>query len=295
MTGRAGRRYAIGAASGLGSAILFGLSAPLAKVLLPKVSPWLLAGLLYLGAGVGLSIIRLLAHLRPGVDTSDLLRREDLPRLLVIVVAGGALGPVLLLVGLTRVSGVVGSLLLNLEAVFTMGLAVLAYRERLGRFESLGAVLVVAGAVVVTYQPDTWHADLVGAIAIAGACFSWALDNNLTRQIAVRNPVQIVQVKTLSAGIGNVVLAWVVGHRLPLSIVPAALLLGFVSYGLSIVLDVYALRYVGAAREAVFFAIAPFAGALAAIPLLHERFTASDYSAGALMAFGIALVVRARR
>jgi len=292
---RAGRGYAMGAVSGLGSAILFGLSAPFAKVLLPQTSPWLLAGLLYLGAGLGLSILQWVVHGRHHNDRRDRLRREDLPRLLAIIVAGGAVGPVLLLVGLTRVSGVVGSLLLNLEAVFTMALAVLAYRERLSRIEAMGALLVVAGAVVVTYRPDTWHADLVGAVAIAGACFSWALDNNLTRQIAVRNPLQIVQVKTLSAGIGNVVLAATAGHRAPLSIIPAALLLGFVSYGLSIVLDVYALRYIGAAREAAFFAIAPFAGAVAAVPLLHEAFTASDYGAGALMAFGIVLILRGWR
>ena len=121
------------------------------------------------------------------------------------------------------------------------------------------------------------------------------MDNNLTRQIALRNPLQIVQVKTLAAGMGNVVLAGIAGHRAPPATIPAALALGFVSYGLSIVLDVYALRYIGAAREAAFFAIAPFAGAVAAVPLLHEQFTFNDYGAGGLMALGIALVVRGSR
>jgi drug/metabolite transporter (DMT)-like permease len=237
----------------------------------------------------------MLSHDRHTGDAADRLQRKDLPRLLAIVLTGGAVGPVLLMVGLTRVSGVVGSLLLNLEAVFTMALAVLAYRERLSRTESLGALLVIAGAAVVSYRPDSWRADVTGTLAIAGACLSWALDNNLTRQISIRNPVQIVQVKTLSAGIGNVVLAVMAGHRAPMSIVPAALLLGFVSYGLSIVLDVYALRYIGAAREAAFFAIAPFAGAVAAVPVLRERFTANDLGAGALMAIGIALIVRGWR
>lgn len=294
MTARSGRRYALGAASGLGSAVLFGLSTPFAKVLLPRVSPWLLAGLLYLGAGLGLSIVRFLSKLRQGGETTDRLRREDVSQLLAIVATGGALGPVLLLVGLTRVSGVVGSLLLNLEAVFTMGVAVLAYRERLSRIESLGALLVLAGAVIVTYRPDTWRADLAGSLAIVGACFCWGLDNNITRQISTRNPIQIVQIKALSAGVGNVVLAGIAGHRAELSVVPPAFLLGFVSYGLSIVLDVYALRYVGAAREAAFFAVAPFVGAVAAVPLLHERLTPSDYGAGALMGIGIAMVVRGR-
>lgn len=291
MKGRTSRRFGLGALSGIGSAVLFGLSAPMAKLLLPGASPWLLAGLLYLGAGLGLSLIRLVTRARGSRDT-DPIQRKDVPRLLAIALTGGAIGPVLLLIGLTRVSGVVGSLLLNLEAVFTMALAVLAYRERLKRLETLGALLVVAGAVVVSYRPDTWRADLVGVLAIAGACVSWALDNNLTRQISRRNPLQIVQVKTLAAGLGNVALATLLGHRAPVTIIPAAMALGFVSYGLSIVLDVYALRYIGAAREAAFFAIAPFAGAIAAVPLLHEQFTAQDYGAGALMAAGIAIIVR---
>jgi len=286
-----GRRFALGAASGLGSAILFGVSAPFAKVLLPQVSPWLLAGLLYLGAGLGLSILRLAMRERGG-HRSDGLTRKDAPRLLAIAVIGGAVGPVLLLIGLSRVSGVAGSLLLNLEGIFTMILAVLVYRERLGRLEAGGALLVIAGAILLTYRPNAWRADLVGALAIGGACFCWALDNNLTRLLSVRNPIQIVQIKTLSAGMGNVALALMAGHRAPMTILPAALLLGFVSYGLSIVLDVYALRYIGAAREAAFFAIAPFAGALAAVPLLHERFTLNDYGAGAMMAVGVLLVVR---
>jgi drug/metabolite transporter (DMT)-like permease len=291
MNARAGRQLGLGALSGVASAILFGLSAPMAKLLLPGASPWLLAGLLYLGAGLGLSLIRLVARARGSAET-DLIQRKDVPRLIAIAITGGAVGPVLLLIGLTRVSGVVGSLLLNLEAVFTMGLAMLAYHERLKRLETLGALLVVAGAVVVSYQPDTWRADLIGVLAISGACLSWGLDNNLTRQISSRNPLQIVQVKTLAAGIGNVVLAAIVGLRVPASIIPAAMALGFVSYGLSIVLDVYALRYIGAAREAAFFAIAPFAGAVAAVPLLHEQLTARDYGAGALMAAGIWLIVR---
>jgi drug/metabolite transporter (DMT)-like permease len=286
------RRFAFGAISGLGSAVLFGLSAPLAKLLLPHASPWLLAGLFYLGAGLGLTLGRLInvRKRRP-----DRLRREDAPRLLAIIVAGGVVGPVLLLVGLARVSGVVGSLLLNLEAVFTMMLAVFAYHERLGRLESLGASIVVAGAVIITGRPESWHANLLGELAIVGACLAWALDNNLTRQISVRDPIQIVQIKTLSAGVGNVVPAAIAGHRVPATILPAALMLGFVSYGLSIVLDVYALRFIGAAREAAFFAVAPFAGAVAAVPLLNERFTARDYAAGVLMALGITLVLRGRR
>src|SRR5262249_11781588 len=201
-------RYTLGAVTGLASAALFGISAPGAKLLLPAISPWLLAGLLYLGAGIGLSIVRLAKHLITSPSDENNLRREDLPRIVTIVIAGGALGPTLMLIGLTHVPGVVGSLLLNLEAVFTMLIAVLVYRERLGRYETFVAILVIAGAIVVSYQPTRLQFDLVGALAIAGACLCWAVDNNLTRTISFRNPVQIVQVKTLGAGVGNVALAF---------------------------------------------------------------------------------------
>jgi drug/metabolite transporter (DMT)-like permease len=262
-------------------------------LLLPSISPWLLAGVLYLGAGAGLSVVRWVQHLANASNPANNLRREDLLRVLLIIVAGGAAGPVLLLLGLTRVSAVVGSLLLNLEAVFTMLIAVFAYGERLGRFETIGAILVVGGAIVVSYKPASLQIDFLATIAIASACFCWAVDNNLTRTISARNPVQIVQVKTLAAGIGNVALALLTGSRAPVSILPVALLVGFVCYGLSILLYVYALRYIGAARQAAFFAVAPFIGAVAAVPMLHDRLIQTDVAGGVLMALGLVLIIRA--
>jgi drug/metabolite transporter (DMT)-like permease len=143
------RRYGLGAAAGAGAAVLFGVSAPIAKLLLPGTSPWLLGGLLYLGAGLGLSIIRV-GSARQRNGRPDRLQRGDLPLLAAIIVSGGVAGPVLLMIGLTRVSGVVGSLLLNLEAVFTILLAIALFGERLRVGEAIGAALTVAGAVLLT-------------------------------------------------------------------------------------------------------------------------------------------------
>jgi drug/metabolite transporter (DMT)-like permease len=288
------RRYGVGAAAGIGAAVLFGVSAPVAKLLLPGASPWLLGGLLYLGAGFGLSAVRLLAA-RQRKQRTDHLQRRDVPLLAAIVVSGGVAGPVLLMVGLTRVSGVVGSLLLNLEAVFTILLATLFFGDRLRVGESLGAALTVAGAALLT-GPGPWgHTDWMGVLAVTAACASWGLDNNLTQRLSIRNPIQIVQIKTVSAGLVNVVLAVLVGATVPRHVLPAALTLGFFSYGISIVLDVYALRFLGAAREAAFFATAPFAGAVASIPLLGERLTGAQYAAGALMIAGVGAMVRLRQ
>jgi drug/metabolite transporter (DMT)-like permease len=273
-----------GALYGIASAALFGLSAPLSKGLLASIGPMLLAGLLYLGAGAGLTIVSVIRG-RPWPR----FKRRDWWRLALIAGFGGFAGPTLLLVGLQRVSGALGSLLLNLEAVFTMVLAVAFFRDRLAPREWAGALLIVGGAAVVSYRPGEITADWIGVLAIAGACLCWGLDNNLLQRVSSYDPVSVVQIKAVSAGTVSVLLALALGQRLiGVSVVPAALGLGFVCYGISIVFDVYALRYLGAAREAAFFATAPFLGALASVPLLGDRLTITDAIGAGLMAVGVA-------
>jgi drug/metabolite transporter (DMT)-like permease len=265
------------------SAALFGISTPLSKALLPKISPVMLAGLLYLGAGVGLTVVsRLRKRPRPA------FKRPDALRLTCIAAVGGFVAPVLLLFGLTRVSGIAGSLLMNLESVFTIILATWLFGERLKRTEWIGVGVIVIGAALLAYRPGEANADLLGGLAIAAACLGWAVDNNLTQQISSYDPVAIVQVKGLTAGVGNVLLALFTTHQMVTA--PAlgiALLVGFVCYGLSIVFDVYALRYLGAAREAAIFATAPFIGAAAAIPILGDRVSPALLAAALLMASGL--------
>jgi drug/metabolite transporter (DMT)-like permease len=287
-----------GAAFGLAAAALFGLSAPLAKLLLPGTGQLAMAGLLYLGGGLGLLIAgRLLRRPAggPGGRREAALRAGDAGLLLLIIVAGGIVGPALMLIGLGRVSGVVGSLLLNLEAPFTMLLAVAAFREHLAGRALAGSALIVAGAALLGYRPGTLHADPVGVAAIAGACLCWALDNNLTQRLSVRDPVAIVRVKALGAGAASLALAALAGQAFPApGVAASALIVGFFGYGVSIVLDVYALRLLGAAREAAFFATAPFVGAVAAVPLLGDPVRAADVFAGAVMAAGAATMLRER-
>jgi drug/metabolite transporter (DMT)-like permease len=284
-----------GIAAGLLAAALFGASAPVSKLLLPGLGPLLLAALLYLGAGAGLTLYRLLVP--SAVDPSRearLLRADALP-LAGIIVTGGILGPVLMLAGLSRVSALAGSLLLNLEAPFTMLLAVLLFGEHLGRRASLAAGLVVAGGVVLGWRPGELRADPWGAIAIAGACASWAIDNNLTQRLSLRSPILVVRLKTLGAGICTLVVALATGHRLPgAGAIAAAMLVGSLAYGASIVLDMIALRHLGAAREAAMFATAPFIGAALAVPLVGDRLGLPEIAGGVLMAAGVVLLVRER-
>ncbi|MFL5319832.1 MAG: EamA family transporter [Myxococcaceae bacterium] len=275
-----------GALFGLSAAALFGVSAPIAKLLLPQSSPLVLAALLYLGGGLALVRVR-------SAGREAKLTRADLPLLLGITVAGGIAGPLLMLVGLQRMTGVGASLLLNLEGPLTALLAVTVFREHLGRRGWASSALIFAGAVVLSGgQPggDAW-----GAVAIASACAAWALDNNLTQRLSLKDPVSVVRVKALGAGGCMLAFALMSGQPFPSGrFVAGALLLGAFGYGVSIVLDTYALRLLGAAREAAYFATAPFVGAVAAIPLLGESLRPGQAIAGVLMAAGVALLLSER-
>jgi drug/metabolite transporter (DMT)-like permease len=273
------------------AAALFGLSAPIAKRLLNDASPQVLAGLLYLGAAIALYAWR---ALQP-ITREASLSRADLPALSGVVVMGGVLGPLLMLVGLERVSGVTGSLLLNLEGPFTIGLAVLVFREHIGRYGLIAASLIFAGAALLKLEQGSVHLDPWGATALTGACLSWAIDNNLTQRLSLRDPVAVVRIKALTAGSFNLALGLLIAHELPaLPVIGAALILGAVSYGLSVVLDACALRLVGSAREAMYFATAPFVGALAATVVLGELLRPVDLAAMLVMALGVLALLRER-
>jgi drug/metabolite transporter (DMT)-like permease len=283
-----------GTVAALVAAALFGASAPAAKLLLGRAGPLALAGLLYLGAGVGVTIARV-ARRGGARGREAALGRGDAALVAGVIALGGVAGPVLLLVGLARVSAVAGSLLLNLEAVFTVALAALVFREHLSWRAGAAAAVIVGGALVLGARgPAT--GDAAGVLAIAGACACWGLDNNWTQRLSVRDPFAIAQVKTLAAGACNLALAVAVGEHVPRDArtLVAALGVGLLGYGVSLVLDVYALRLLGAAREAAYFATAPFVGALVAVPLVGERLRATDWAAGALMAAGVALLARER-
>ena len=281
-----------GAALGLVAAALFGVSAPIAKLLLGGITPVLLAGLLYLGAAMGLWTHR--AFAAPSKEAP--LERADAVRLGGVVLAGGVVAPVLMLLGLGRVTALTGSLLLNLEAPFTVLLAVILFREHLGRYAGVAIALIVGGAVVLKLEPGSLGADTVGVLLLAGACACWAIDNNLTQRLSLKDPFAIVRIKTLVAGLANTGLGLVVtaGALPPWRFVLGALVLGSLSYGVSVVLDAFALRLIGAAREAAYVATAPFVGAIAAMVLLGDTLRWHDGLAILVMALGVAFLLRER-
>ncbi|NMN58978.1 drug/metabolite transporter (DMT)-like permease [Xanthobacter sp. SG618] len=243
------------------SAGLFGASTPLAKLLLGAIDPWMMAGLLYLGAGAGLAAIHLSrAALRlPAVEAP--LRRTDVSWLALVILTGGVLGPLLLMFGLARTDGASASLLLNLEGVATMAIAWVAFRENVDRHLLLGALAILAGAALLSWQGRATF-DL-GAVLIASACLCWGIDNNLTRKLSSADPVQIAMLKGLIAGTINLVIALGHGAAFPSAgAVAAPAVVGFFGYGVRLVLFVLALRHLGTARTGAYFSLAPSVGAV---------------------------------
>jgi drug/metabolite transporter (DMT)-like permease len=289
------RQVEIGSLYGLGAAVLFGASTPISKLLLPSVSPLMLAALLYLGAAAIISVFRALSLARGRQSAEARIRRSDIPALSGVIALGGVLGPVLMLFGLARISALTGSILLNLEAVFTSVLAVLVFHEHLDVSSMFASALIVVGAVLLSYQPGTVTGTYVGVLAIVAACFSWAVDNNLSQRLSLRDPVAIVQIKSACAGLTSLLLALATGHTFPAPMVLlGALALGCLSYGASLICAMLALRHLGAAREAAWFSTAPFIGAAMSIPIFGVLPTPLELIGVVLMLGGIFLLVRER-
>lgn len=271
----------------LGSAVLFGATAPLSKLLLGRVDPQLLAGLLYLGAGCGLMLVHLARRALSVPAPEAPLRRADMPWLAAIILFGGVVGPVLLMLGLNLTDASTGSLLLNLESLATMGLAWIVFRENVDFRLVVGAFAILLGALVLSWDGHGLSLDM-GAVLIALACLAWGIDNNLTRKLSSADPVQIAMAKGLVAGVVNVGIALLRGVAIPdWSVASASGFVGFLGVGVSLVFFVLALRHLGAARTGAYFSLAPFIGAVVAIVLLREPLTIQLVMAGMLMGIGL--------
>jgi len=279
-----------GVGMALAAAALFGASTPLAKWLLGGgIDPWLLAGMLYLGSGIGLGLLHGLQRLRSGPANEAPLTRAALPRLGLVVLSGGVIGPVLLMIGLSKTTASSASLLLNVEGLATMGIAWIVFRENVDRRLLLGALAILAGAVLLSWRGGPAGIG-VGALAIVGACMAWGIDNNLTRKLSSADPVQIAMIKGLVAGVVNLGLAIGRGAALPpAETIATASLVGFFGYGVSLVFFVLGLRHLGSARTGAYFSMAPFIGALIALGLFGEPITAQLIGAAALMGVGLYL------
>lgn len=279
----------MGIVAALLAALLFGVSTPLGKLLVANVQPMMLAGLLYAGSGVGL-FLAMVVRLAVSGPRRVVISRPggtDLAWLAGAIVVGGIVAPVLLMLGLVASSASAASLLLNFEGVFTALIAWFVFKENFDRRIALGMALIVAGGVALAWAPDGTINVPLGAALVAAACLCWAVDNNLTRKVAGNDAMAIACLKGLAAGTINIGIASAAGASFPaVGLIGLALLVGFIGYGVSLVLFVLALRALGAARTGAYFALAPFFGVAAAIPLTGEPVTAQLAVAAALMGAG---------
>ncbi|MES2945475.1 MAG: EamA family transporter [Pseudomonadota bacterium] len=275
-----------GVVAALLAAVLFGAGTPLAKLLLEQTSPWLLAALLYLGSGCGLFLVRLVRR-SPAVR----LPRSERLWFAGAVLSGGLVAPVLLMSGLSGMSAASVSLLLNAEGVLTALIAWFVFRENFDRRIALGMLAIVAGGVVLSWPGQALQeGDMWSLAAVLAACLAWAVDNNLTRKVSLSDASFVAMVKGLAAGASNLLLALFFGAVWPqTSVMVAAAVLGFASYGASLVLFVLGLRHLGAARTGAYFSLAPFVGAALAIVVLGESLSPALLLAGVLMAWGLYL------
>ena len=271
-----------GVQAGLASALLFGASTPLAKPFASNFNPFLVAGLLYLGSGLGLLALRAVRG-NPRLE----LPASNRASLFGAVFFGGVVAPALLMFGLSAMAASDASLLLNTEAVFTAVIAWFVFKENFDRNIVAGMVAIVAGAAILSFSGDAWRSQLLSTLAVLGACLCWGIDNNLTGNVAAGDAISLASIKGLVAGPTNLVLAVVVGASAPpAGSIAALLVLGFVCYGLSLVLFILALRRLGTARAGAYFCVAPFFGAILALAL-GAPLTWQIVVAGCLMAVGI--------
>ncbi len=275
------------------AAVLFGASAPLAKLLLGDVQPVMLAGLLYLGSGISLLFFIIVAHSsEKKLNDEARLKGKDYAWLGGAVLAGGIGAPILLLVSLQKTPASTASLLLNFEAVATGLIAWLVFKEAISRRALIAIVLItVAGILLTLDTTGNWGFSL-GALGILGACLLWGLDNNLTRNISSKDPIMITLLKGLAGGLFSVLLALSLGNSFPpLPLLLAALLLGGLSYGVSIVLFIRAMRGMGAARTSALFNIAPLVGVILSLVILHDRLNWMFYLTLPVIALGVFLLI----
>lgn len=270
----------------LSAAMLFGASTPFAKLLIGDEVPVVLAGLLYIGSGLGLTLIRLI---RDRGWQSPNLETSEWPWLLGAILFGGVMGPVALLLGLSHTTGSTASLLLNFEAVFTAVIAWVVFRESADKRIVLGMVAIVLGGVALSWQTDAESSsNWLGPFLIFLACLCWAIDNNLTRKVSALDALFVAGTKGLIAGTVNCVIALLLGMSLPTGLVViSTMTLGLMGYGLSLVLFVLALRGLGTARTGAYFSTAPFIGAAISVLLLGETTSGLFWLAAALMAIGV--------
>lgn len=268
------------------AALFYSLNAPLAKVLLSDMDSTMMAALLYLGAGIGMLILSLVRKIAGGEGMETSLTKKDLPYTIAMIVLDIA-APISLMAGLSITNAESVSLLNNFEIVATSLIALLIFKERIRLRLALAIVLITIASMLLSFENISSLSFSPGSILTLLASVFWGFENNCTRMLSKKNPLEIVMVKGFGSGLGALLVALILGSRLPSpGAALASLALGFISYGLSIFFYVYAQRYLGASKTSAYYAISPFLGVLLSLLIFKEIPDASFWIALAIMATG---------
>ena len=252
------------------AAALYSISTPISKLLLESMPSTILAGLLYLGAGAGMAIFGLVSKLIGKSNNEEKLTKDDMPYVVAMVVLDIA-APILLLLGLSYATAENVSLLNNFEIVATAVIAFIFFGEKISKKLGIAIGLITLSSIILSFENLAAFEFSVGSILVLLAAVCWGLENNCTRKLSSKDPLEIVVVKGLCSGAGSLIIGLAIGERTEsIDFILAALALGFVAYGLSIFVYVYAQRSIGAAKTSAYYAVAPFIGSFLSLIIFRE-------------------------
>lgn len=268
------------------AAALYAVNAPFSKLLLTYMPPTLMAGFLYVGAGLGMGVIALLRKGRDSADKAEQITRSDLPYTLAMIVLDIA-APIFLLLGLSYTTAANASLLNNFEIVATALIALALFKEKISIKLWIGIGFVTLSCAILSFEDISSLDFSIGSVFVLLACICWGVENNCTRRLSSKDPLQIVLLKGIFSGAGSIIIGLCVGERLnAVWSIFAVLAVGFVAYGLSIFFYVYAQRTLGAARTSAYYAIAPFIGVLLSFMIFRDMPNITYFIALLLMLIG---------
>lgn len=268
------------------AALLFGINAPFSKLLLNQIDPLFLAALLYLGAGVGMTGLTVLSKKRRTASQEARLTKKEMPAVVMMVLLDIA-APIFLLLGISLTNSSTAALLGNFEIAATSVIAMIFFKEAIGRRMWMAIGFISVASILLTVSDLSAISLSIGAVFVMLSCVCWGLENNCTRNLSIKDPVQVVIIKGFGSGLGALLIAFVWGDLSgSLLYIILAMTLGFVAYGLSIFFYVKAQRGLGAARTSAYYAAAPFMGVLISWLVLKEPITGSFLMALAIMIVG---------
>jgi drug/metabolite transporter (DMT)-like permease len=275
------------------AAVLFGASAPFAKMFLGDIQPIPLASFLYLGSGIGMLVFWILQRFQRNYKRIEAtIKKEDVKWLIGAVLTGGFIAPIILMYSLKHTPASTASVLLNFEGVSTTLIAMFVFKEAIGKRVWAAIAFITAASILLSWNFTGGWGFSISALGVVMACVMWGLDNNFTRSISSKDPVVIVIIKGLGAGSFSLLLSICLHNSLPsLKMILGAMLLGFICYGLSIVLFIRAMRTLGASRACAFLGTAPFLGALFSFVLFRETAGTLFFVSLPIMMIGAALLL----